>query len=95
MHGAGRPLTAKQLLTSNNVSPPVAAEALYAALDDLMARAGALTAGRRWGRQDCPLPTLCPENVCKSALSLAVRALTAECRWWCNGCPFLILCPLI
>ena len=45
--GAGRPLTAKQLLTSNNVSPPVAAEALYAALDDLMARAGALTAERK------------------------------------------------
>ena len=40
-------MTAKQLLTSNNVSPPVAAEALYAALDDLMARAGALTAERR------------------------------------------------
>ena len=48
IYGAGRPLTAKQLLTSNNVSPPVAAEALYGALDDLMARAGALTAERRW-----------------------------------------------
>ena len=51
--GAGRPLTAKQLLTSNNVSPPVAAEALYAALDDLMARAGALTAERRWATRTC------------------------------------------
>jgi len=31
----------------DNVSAPVAADALYTALDDLMARAGALTAERR------------------------------------------------
>ncbi|EIE18388.1 DUF500-domain-containing protein [Coccomyxa subellipsoidea C-169] len=43
----GRPLTAKQLLMGDNVSAPVAADALYTALDDLMARAGALSAERR------------------------------------------------
>ncbi len=59
LHGAGRPLTAKQLLTSNNVSPPVAAEALYGALDDLMARAGALTSERRWEISICLLLGLC------------------------------------
>lgn len=54
-YAAGRPLSAKQLLTSNNVSQPVAAEALYAALDDLMARAGALTAERRYSPASLPV----------------------------------------
>lgn len=44
---AGRPLSAKQLLMGDNVSAPVAADALYTALDDLMARVGALSAERR------------------------------------------------
>lgn len=44
---SGRPLSAKQLLMGDNVSAPVAADALYTALDDLMARAGALSAERR------------------------------------------------
>ena len=54
LHGAGRPLTAKQLLTSNNVSPPVAAEALYGALDDLMARAGGPDLRAQVGNQHLP-----------------------------------------
>lgn len=49
---SGRPLSAKQLLMGDNVSAPVAADALYTALDDLMARAGALTAERRCDRLD-------------------------------------------
>ena len=43
----GRPLSAKQLLTGEAVAAPLAADALYTALDDLMARAGALSAERR------------------------------------------------
>lgn len=50
---AGRPLSAKQLLMGDNVSAPVAADALYTALDDLMARVGALSAERRCA-QSCP-----------------------------------------
>lgn len=53
-------MTAKQLLTSNNVSPPVAAEALYSALDDLMAHAGAMTAERR-----CEDAHLCWSALCR------------------------------
>lgn len=48
-HFPGRPLSAKQLLMGDNVSAPVAADALYTALDDLMARTSALSAERRWG----------------------------------------------
>lgn len=55
-------MTAKQLLTSNNVSPPVAAEALYSALDDLMAHAGAMTVERRWDDARLCCSVLCRDQ---------------------------------
>ena len=37
----GRPVTVKELLLEERFSPPVAAAALYAALDDMLVRIGA------------------------------------------------------
>ncbi|CAL8465716.1 g5252 [Coccomyxa elongata] len=79
----GRPLSAKQLLMGDNVSAPVAADALYTALDDLMARAGALSAERRQrleaGRQQqAAAAAVQPTSCLAAARSAAMPAPAAR-----------------
>ncbi|BDA51595.1 probable SH3 domain-containing YSC84-like protein 1 at C-terminar half [Coccomyxa sp. Obi] len=87
----GRLLSAKQLLMGDNVSAPVAADALYTALDDLMARAGALSAERRQrleaGRQQqaaaaAAQPTLCLAAAHSAALPASPARPGSRAALW-------------
>ncbi|KAK9918108.1 hypothetical protein WJX75_001366 [Coccomyxa subellipsoidea] len=80
----GRPLSAKQFLMGDNVSAPVAADALYTALDDLMARAGALSAERRerleTGRRQQAAAAAVQLTSCMTAALGALPELAARSR---------------